>query len=203
MKPRIAILISVLVAMAAWAGLAGMVRQFQPAPPLLAAALALVAIAVAGTTMPFWYLLQRRLAPKRNPKTLVGVAVREGVWTGLFAAALLFLRVNDLLNGVLVLVLAVVLFLLETFLQQRGAARLADSAGSASRISAARSHPARSTTAGNSTARTTARRDAPRSRNAAGSTAPKKAGGRPAAAYQRTDKSRPVAKGRQKGDGNK
>ena len=203
MKPRIAILISVLVAMAAWVGLAGLVRQFQPTPPLLAAALALVAIAVSGTTMPFWYLLQRRLAPKRSPKTLVGVALREGVWTGLFAAALLFLRVNDLRNGVLVLVLAVVLFLLETFLQQRGAASLADSAGSASRSSADRRGPARSSASGGGTARTAVRRDAPRSRNAPGSTAPRKAGGKPATAYQRTDKSRPVAKGRQKGEGNK
>ena len=203
MKPRIAILISVLVAMAAWAGLAGLVRQFQPTPPLLAAALALVAIAVAGTTVPFWYLLQRRLAPKRNPKTWVGVALREGVWTGLFAAALLFLRLNDLLNGVLVLVLAVVLFLLETFLQQRGATSLADSAGSASRSSADRRGPARSSASGGGTARTAVRRDAPRSRNAPGSTAPRKAGGKPATAYQRTDKSRPVAKGRQKGEGNK
>ena len=203
MKPRIAILISVLVAMAAWVGLAGLVRQFQPTPTLLAAALALVAIAVSGTTMPFWYLLQRRLAPKRSPKTLVGVALREGVWTGLFAAALLFLRVNDLLNGVLVLVVVVVLFLLETFLQQRGAARLADSAGSANRISTDHSHPARSSAPGGSMARTTARRDAHRSSNAPGSTAPKKAGGKPATAYQRTDKSRPVTKGRQKGDGNK
>ena len=203
MKPRIAIPISLLVALAAWVGLAGLVRQLQPSPPLLAAALALVAIAVAGTTMPFWYLLQRRLAPKRSPKTMVGSAWREGVWLGLFAAALLLLRVYNLLNGVLILVLAVVLFLLETFLQQRGAARQADAAARASRAAAARRDATRRDAVRSYPARTSAGRAAPRGTKAPKSTAPKKTVGKPAAAYQRTDKSRPAAKGRQKGDGNK
>lgn len=198
MKPRSAILISVLMAVAAWAGLAALVRQLQPTPGLLAAALALVAIGVAGATMPFWYLLQRRLAPKRNPKSLTGVALREGVWTGLFAAALLFLRVRDLLNGVLVLVLAVVLFLLETFLQQRRASRQADAAAKASGIAMTRSSPVRTSAPGGSTARTATRRATPRSHAAAPTSAPKKTAGKPAA-YQRTDKSRPAAKEKPKG----
>jgi hypothetical protein len=197
MKPRLAISASLLVAILAWAGLAVIVRQFQPTPPLLAAALVLVAIGVAGATMPFWYLLQRRLAPKRNPKTLVGAAAREGLWMGLFAAALVLLRIYDLLNGVLVLVLALVLFLLETFLHQRPAPRQAETAGAAPR-----SHPPRSAPSTGRTTRT-AERGSTSDGGTSRPTTPRKPGGRPAAVYQRTGKTQAAPKSRPKTDGKK
>ncbi len=180
MKPRLAIAISLLLAAAAWACLAGIVRQFQPTPRLMGAALGLAVIAVAATTMPFWYALQRRLARGRHPRILVGSSVREGLWTGLFVGALLVLRYYDLLNGVLVLVIALALFLLETFLRQRSAGPPA----AASRRQMARLGK----TSGGPNRQVASPRTAPKP------PAPNKAGGKPAAAGQRTGKGQPAPK---------
>ncbi len=119
MLPRTVVIVSFVVALLAWAGLAALVMYAQPAPTLIAIAAPIIVLAVGASATPLWLLVQRRLAPAVEQKALGRVALREGLWTGLYTAALAFLRLNGFLDWVLALVLLVIFVLLETFLQQR------------------------------------------------------------------------------------
>ena len=79
----------------------------------------LIVIAITGTTAPLWGRIQQRLTPDIEDETLRWTALRQGLWLGLFVAALIFFRISGLLDWILVLVLGFLFVLLETFLQQR------------------------------------------------------------------------------------
>ena len=119
MSPRRFVVISLVVAVLAWAGLAGLVYLLDPTPVLIPAAAVLAVLAVAATTSPLWLRVQQRLTPGLPAGRLPGVALRQGLWSGLFVAAVLLLRVYHLLDWVLAMVLLALFVMLEAFLQQR------------------------------------------------------------------------------------
>lgn len=119
MSTRSAIIISLLIGSLAWGALAALIMLAGPHPSYVALALALTAIALAATSIPMWLRLQQRIAPHIGKRDLLAAATREGIWTGLFVAALLVLRVFRFLDWVLALVLLVLFAMLEVFLQQR------------------------------------------------------------------------------------
>jgi hypothetical protein len=119
MSPRTAILISLVFALLAGAGLAALVNYTKPSSLGILLASPLVVVMVGGLSMPLWLLAQRRLTPKLPARLLVRTAWREGLWSGLYAALLAGLRVFGYLDWVMVLVLAALFIMLELFLQQR------------------------------------------------------------------------------------
>lgn len=119
MSPRIASSISLLVALLAGAGLAALVNYTKPSSPGIMLAAPLVVLVVGGLSMPLWLLAQRRLTPTLPARLLVRTAGREGLWSGLYAALLVGLRVFGSLDWVMVVVLAALFIMLELFLQQR------------------------------------------------------------------------------------
>ena len=119
MSTRSAIFVSLLIGLLGWGALAALIIRTGPEPVFIALALVSAAIAIAGTTMPIWLRLQQRLTPGLRRPDLVAAAAREGVWTGMFVAALLVLHIFSFLDWVLALVLLVLFAMLEAFLQQR------------------------------------------------------------------------------------
>ncbi|MCO6451045.1 MAG: hypothetical protein J5I90_09700 [Caldilineales bacterium] len=119
MSTRTFVALSILIAILAWVGLALMFNYLEPLRSYQALAIPLVIIAVGGTTAPLWRTLQRRITPDRDDSKLNRMAVRQGLWAGLFVAILLTLRVFRVLDWVLVLVAAALFIMLEVFIQQR------------------------------------------------------------------------------------
>lgn len=119
MSPRIAILLSLLIALLAGAGMTALVNYTKPSSLGIILAAPLVVLVVGGLMMPVWLLVQRRLTPKLPAGLLVRIAVREGLWSGLYVTLLVGLRVFGYLDWVMVLVLAALFIMLELFLQQR------------------------------------------------------------------------------------
>lgn len=119
MTPRVAAFLSLFVALLAGAGFAALVNYTKPSTPGILLALPLLILIVVGLSIPIWLLIQRRLAPKLASGVLVRTALREGLWSGLYAALLILLRVFGYLDWVMVVVLAALFIMLELFLQQR------------------------------------------------------------------------------------
>ncbi|HEY81322.1 MAG TPA: hypothetical protein G4O05_09660 [Caldilineae bacterium] len=121
MSPRLADILSLIAGLAAAAGLAALIIQVPPAPLYKAAALTLILIAVAGVAAPLWRRLLRQLIGKANDREIAAMGLRFGVWTGLFIASLVLLRVIHFLDRVLILAILLLLIMIEMFLQQHAA----------------------------------------------------------------------------------
>ena len=119
MTLRITYFASVSLGVLAWGGLAALIYYFPPESLTLAAALLLLVLAIAGTSVPLWGRLQARLTPKMIQPAVRNAALRQGLWAGLFAASVVVLRLLQLLDWILVLVLLILFIMLETFIQQR------------------------------------------------------------------------------------
>lgn len=119
MSPRIAALLSLLIALLAGIGLAALANYTKPNSLAIILAGPLLVLLVGGLSMPVWLLAQRRLTPKLPTRLLVRTALREGLWSGLYVTLLAGLRVFGYLDWVMVLVLAALFIMLELFLQQR------------------------------------------------------------------------------------
>ncbi|RME85319.1 MAG: hypothetical protein D6775_03120 [Caldilineae bacterium] len=119
MSLRRTYLLALFVGLLSWAALAALVYYRPPEPPLPWVALLLLTLATATTTVPLWGRVQQRLTPTISPDALRVIALREGLWAGLFVAGYLLLRVSGLLDSVLLLVLLTLFVLLENFFQGR------------------------------------------------------------------------------------
>jgi hypothetical protein len=111
--------LSILVALASWGSLAFLIYTAPPTPVTIALALPLAAMATAATVLPLWLKLGERRVTATSDEGLAAAALRQSAWTGLYVAALLFLRIRGILDLALALTLLVLLFLVETFIQQR------------------------------------------------------------------------------------
>ncbi len=124
MSPRLVDLLSLFVGLAAAAGLTAMIIQLPPSPLYEAAALLFILLAVAGLTAPLWRRLLRKLmGGKAGEGEITVMGVRFGMWTGLFVASLVLLRVLAFTDRVLILAILVLLIMVEMFLQQRAASK--------------------------------------------------------------------------------
>ena len=111
--------LSILVALASWGGLAFLVYAMPPTTVTIALALPLAAIATAATALPLWLQLGKRRVTTDSDDGLMVASLRQSAWTGLYVAVLLLLRIRGALDLALALTLLVILFLVETFIQQR------------------------------------------------------------------------------------
>jgi hypothetical protein len=119
MSTRTAYISSLTLGLLSWGALAALVNYTKPdALPQLAAGLALLMVAISATTMPIWGRIHQRLTSKPQDPILK-IAVRQGLWAGLFVAILLTFHFVGLLDWILVLVTLMLFVLLEAFLQQR------------------------------------------------------------------------------------
>jgi hypothetical protein len=82
----------------------------------------LLVMALAGTSLPFTWFLNKRFSRDARPRPMT--LVRQGLWVGVFAAVLLWLRANQTFSVSLVLITGGALALVEVLmlLRQRGAA---------------------------------------------------------------------------------
>ncbi len=118
MSSRMLWAISLPLALLGWAGLVFVTGAMLPSSTAaLIVVTALLALALTMTAAPLVWLVARRFAP-----TGVGgspaVALRIAGWIGLWGAAVVGLRLARAFDWVVLLTLAAVLGLAETFLQQ-------------------------------------------------------------------------------------
>lgn len=120
MSPRATYLSSFTIGLLAWGGLAALVVYTKPETPLhIFAALGLLIIAIGGTTTPLWGRIQRRISSPEETGSTPKLAMRQGLWAGMFIASVLMFRFFGLDDWILILVLLILFVMLETFLQQR------------------------------------------------------------------------------------
>lgn len=111
-------LLSLLMGIAASAGLAWLVINRPPTNPNLATAMLLLALAVAGLLAPLLGWLHRRIPFGGRPPT-ARAALRQGALLGLAAALIAVLQLRGLLDGTLVLGVLALAVLIEVFMQSR------------------------------------------------------------------------------------
>ena len=120
MSIRTAYISSLALGLLSWGALAALANYTKPdAFPQLAGGLVLLLVAISATTMPFWGRIHQRLTSK-SQDPILKIAMRQGLWAGLFVVILLVFHFVDLLDWILVLVTLMLFVLLEAFLQQRG-----------------------------------------------------------------------------------
>jgi len=121
MSSRFAMSASMTVGILAVVGLGALVYYEPPTSLFTALALFLVLVAVSGVTSPFWRLLLRKVFSRRNEQEVTKVSLRFGLWTGVFIASVMLLKVLDFMDRVLILAVLALLIMLEMFFQQNEA----------------------------------------------------------------------------------
>lgn len=119
MTLRQILLPSILIALLSLGMLAVLVIYIPPTLPTVALALLLVTLAIAAVTAPILGRIQQRIAPPSRADELPRLAIRQGLWAGLYVATLLILRLLHLLDPIFALVLLALFILIENFLQTR------------------------------------------------------------------------------------
>lgn len=118
MNSRLVIFISLTVGALSSAGLAALVYYAPPTGALTALALLLIMLIVMGFSGPVWGAVLRRMMPKADGRTMVMMGMRFGLWSGIFSASLVLLKVLDFMDRVLILAILALLIMIEMFLQQ-------------------------------------------------------------------------------------
>lgn len=113
-------LLSLVVGIAAAAGLAWLVINRPPTTPNLATALTLLALAVAGLLAPLLGWLHRRIPFGGRPPS-GRAALRQALLLGLAVALSALLQLRGLLDGTLILGILALVVLVEVFAQSRRA----------------------------------------------------------------------------------
>jgi hypothetical protein len=111
-------LLSLLMGIAAGAGLAWLVINRPPTNPNLATAMLLLALAVTGLLAPLLGWLHRRIPFGGRPPT-ARAALRQALLLGLAVALIAILQLRGLLDGTLVLGVLALAVLVEVFAQSR------------------------------------------------------------------------------------
>lgn len=118
MSERVAMAVAILVGGVAWGALAYLVLVESPEGWALTAFFPSLALALAGSAAPILRLLHHHFIPsKRRPGP--AVALRQGLWVGLFVALCAIMQLARQLDIALVGGLGVVFMLLEGLLQRR------------------------------------------------------------------------------------
>ncbi|MBX3048711.1 MAG: hypothetical protein KIT46_00245 [Anaerolineales bacterium] len=104
-----------------WGGLFTLLNSTEPTLGPRWLFFFLVVVAFTGTALPVVSFINYRF-PGEPPAT-VRVIMRQALWAGVFAGTLAWLRVGQVLNVALVLLLAAAFFAIEWFLRLRERAR--------------------------------------------------------------------------------
>ncbi len=121
MNSRFADIFSLLVGLLATASLAYLIIQVPPSTLHQLMALLLVILMVMGLSAPIWRRILRKFIPRAKERETAIMGIRFGLWTGLFIATLLLLRVMHFMDRILILAILVLLIMIEMFLQQHAA----------------------------------------------------------------------------------
>jgi len=90
-------------------------------PSFVALALLLVVFAVMGLSGPVWWLILRKLMPQMDIREVVAMGARFSLWSGIFLASLMILKMLGFIDSILILAILALLIMIEMFLQQNSA----------------------------------------------------------------------------------
>lgn len=113
------VLLGLLLGLASWVGLAYLVLTRPPDAMGQTIFFALFFTAIAGTALPFVRILHRAFPVLAGRYHTRGVALRQSIWIGLFAAGVAGLYAARLRDLALIAILATILILIESFWQQK------------------------------------------------------------------------------------
>jgi len=119
MTLRQIVLPCILVAILGLAALAALVYYTAPTTATILLALMLSGLSTAAATAPLLGRIQQKIEPKTPTSSLPRLAIRQGIWAGLYAIFILILHLQKLLDPIFAIVLLVIFILLENFLQTR------------------------------------------------------------------------------------
>ena len=117
MKQRLPLIFFILGILAA-GGLGALIIMQAPNTPLIALALLLLLLAVFGLTGPVWIQLFRKILPAEHQAQTLSMGARFGLWTAIFAVALVSLKLFGFLERFFVLIILGMIMLLEMLIQQ-------------------------------------------------------------------------------------
>ncbi len=118
MRRWLALLGSLGIGALAGVGLAVVVYYEPPTSFWTVVALGLVVMAVMGVTAPLWRLALRRIMPALDEGEITRMSFRFGLWSGIFVASLILLKILGFMDSILILAILGLLIMLEMFLQQ-------------------------------------------------------------------------------------
>ncbi len=125
MNPRVADIFGLVMGLLTMISLAFLIIQFPPSMSHQLLALILILLMVVGFTAPIWRRILRKFIPSAREEETASMGLRFGLWTGLFIATLLFLRVMHFMDRILILAILALLIMIEMFLQQHAAQKRA------------------------------------------------------------------------------
>jgi hypothetical protein len=125
MNARLTMSGSLLVGVASLAGLAALINLEQPSKWLIGLGLLLVVLAMLGFTAPVWRLIMKKVSPKSSSSEVTVMGLRLGLWSGIFVASVILLRILNFMDRVLILAVLALLIMIEMFLQQNAAKKRA------------------------------------------------------------------------------
>ncbi len=119
MTLRQIVLPCILIAILGLAALAALIYYTAPTAATILLALMLTGLSTAAATAPLLGRIQQKIEPKTPAAILPRLAIRQGIWAGLYAIFILILHLQKLLDPIFAIVLLVIFILLENFLQTR------------------------------------------------------------------------------------
>jgi len=119
-KPKYGtVLGGLLIASIGWIGLFYMLRFVLPGAGARWAFFVLLYMAIAGSSIPFLKLLNRRFSGRRFAPPPDWVSLRQSLWLGLYVCICAWLQIPRVLNGTLAFFLALSVIVIEIFLRLR------------------------------------------------------------------------------------
>jgi len=118
MKFRVTPTLTLVLGIMAGIGLVALVIYSPPTSWGVVLALFLVLVAVMGISTPIWRMFLQKILPKQKNYVTDAMSWRFGLWTGIFAASVLLLRILGFANNVLFLAVFALLIMMEMFWQQ-------------------------------------------------------------------------------------
>jgi len=113
------VLLGLLLGLASWVALAYLVLTRPPDAIGQTIFFALFFVAVTGTILPFVRILHRAFPILTGRYHTRGVALRQSIWIGLFAAGVAGLYAARLRDLALIAILGTIFVLIESFWQQK------------------------------------------------------------------------------------
>ena len=121
MRTRLLMFGSLLMGVLSLAGLGALIYLEAPSNTWIAAGLLLVVLTIMGFTAPLWRLVMKKIIPGNNGDGATMAGLRLGLWSGIFVASVLLLKIVNFMDRVLILAILAMLIMIEMFLQQNAA----------------------------------------------------------------------------------